>query len=119
MHLEPPVQYLIESDFRPDGSILPSLDRQPLFVMIQSSQCGHCETAKPDLQRLADSGLVRVMTIQVDGDHDGERRLSEMIHLIYPDIVGFPSYMMFVNGNKVPYTGRRDYESMRRFVEKF
>lgn len=118
MTLIDPIQYMVDTDFTSDGRIKSHLDREPLFVMIQSSRCMYCEQAKPALQKLADSGMVRVMTIQVDGEYDGERRLAKMMDTVYPNMRGYPSYMLFTNGRKIPYEGRRDYESLKEFIRK-
>jgi len=116
--LKPPIQYMEISDFTPNGDVDPSLDREPLFVMIQTSYCGHCRTSKPDFQRLADSRIVNCMTIQADGRYKGEAELARILDRVYPDFKGFPSYMLFFRGRKIPYEGGRDYQSMKEFITR-
>lgn len=118
-HFKRPVKYLIDSDFYANGNIVSDLDRKPLFVMIFSSGCGYCRTAKHDFQRLADSRVVETAVIQADGTYPGERELGARLQIVYPHFRGFPSYMLFHRGQKFPYDGPRDYTSMRYFVENF
>ena len=117
MTLRYPIQYLERSDFTSSGDLVPSLQKKPIFVMFQADGCFHCTNSKPDFQRLADSKFITCMTIQGDGTTPGEQALKPLIPKIYPGIVGYPSYMLFSKGRKIPYTGGRDMGSMKRFIQ--
>ena len=103
-------------DFTNDGNLVARLCHTPTFVMFQANGCIHCNTAKPAFQQLAATGIVRCMTVQADGDLPSEREIVKIIDKIYPGFRGYPSYMLFVNGRKIPYTGSRDVSSMYSFV---
>lgn len=109
--------YLEKSDFTSDGNLVSSLQRTPIFVMFQASFCGHCTTAKPAFQRLAEEGRITCMTIQ--GDEPKQKDLMPMLDKIYPGFQGYPSYMLFIYGTKIPYNGERDLDSLRDFVQNF
>ena len=115
-----PILYLSRNAITADGTNLtPEFRKKPVFVMFQSRMCGHCTTAKPDFQRLADEGLVKCMTV----DASDERQKSEVMPLLnrlYPGIEGYPSYMLYLpNGRKIPYVGKRDFASLKNFVLKY
>jgi len=114
--LKDPIMYLERPDFTDDGNLVPALRRTPIFVMIQANFCGHCQSAKPAFQRLAEQGLVTCMTIQGDGERQSERNIVPLLSKIYPGFQGYPSYILFVGGRKIPYKGGRDLISMRKFV---
>lgn len=118
-HLNYPVMYLEVTDFDKDGNLInPQLMNTPLFVFIMSSGCGYCTMAKPEFQKLANSGVVDCAVIQVDGERDTEKMLAPVVSKIYPgNLRGFPSYFIIdQNGTKRPYDGGRDAASMSAFV---
>lgn len=119
MELHRPVGYLEKQDFTADGNLVQGLRGIPIFVMIQSRRCPHCQTAKPAFQQLADSNIVKCMTIQVDGDRPSERALGQMIRENYPEVLGYPSFMMYAKGQRMFYDGPRDFNSMKAFVSNF
>jgi hypothetical protein len=117
MDFKEPIEYLERSDFTADGSnLIHPLRRSPIFVMFQSARCGHCTVAKPAFQTLANLELFKCMSIQTDGIRQSERDIEPILGNIYTDFQGYPSYMLFVGGRKVPYIGARDVESMKNFV---
>jgi thiol-disulfide isomerase/thioredoxin len=115
-----PIAYLEKSDFSKDGNLLPSVTMgKPVLVMFQANYCGHCTSAKPEFQKLANSKFVNCMTIQGDGQKS-ERDIMSMIDKIYPGFRGYPSYLLFINNTRIPYDGRnRSADALRRFVYKF
>lgn len=115
----PPIAYLEISDFTPSGDLVPKLTKKPVFVMIQAEYCGHCQSAKPAFQALANEGLLTCMTIQADGARQGEKDLAKMLDVIYKGFRGFPSYMLFINGNRIPYTGGRTLQEMKQFLKSY
>lgn len=113
--LRRPVAYLLASDFTKDGNLVPSLlSNGPVFVMIQATFCGHCTTAKPEFQKIAQENIVKCMTIQ--GDEPKQKELVDKLDIIYPGFQGYPSYMLFTQHGKIPYAGQRDYNSLKKFV---
>lgn len=115
--LKSPVMYLERSDFSSEGDMNSDLLSSPVFVMFQSDYCGHCQTAKPAFQELANEGIVRCMTVQGDGERQSERDIVPLLNKIYPGFRGYPSYMLFLpSGQKIPYSGKRDLMSLRQFV---
>jgi len=87
--------------------------------MIQGSYCGACRSAKPAFQQLANEGLIQCMTIQMDGERQSEKDIESIINSIYPNLSGVPSYLLYVNGRRIPYNGNRSVADMRQFVTKY
>jgi hypothetical protein len=42
--------------------------------------------------------------------------LIKKIPYIYPDLVGFPSYILYYKGRKIVYDGNRSLEDMESFI---
>lgn len=113
------IPYLVVPDFGDGYNINSSLQRKPIFAMIQADFCSHCRHAKPAFEQLANEGIVDCMYIQGDGKTPAERDLVHIIPKIYPNFQGYPSYMLFINGKKIPYTGGRDLKSMKSFLSRY
>jgi len=118
MDLVRPIAYLERVDFTDHGD-LGAAGSKPVFIMIQGSYCGACTSAKPVFQQLANEGLVTCMTIQVDGEREGEKELQTILNNIYPNLSTIPNYILYVDRNrKIPYTGRaNDINDMRQFIK--
>jgi thiol-disulfide isomerase/thioredoxin len=117
-YLKQPIAYLERSDFTDDGNLVPILRRVPTFVMFQAVGCGHCTTAKPAFQALANEGIIQCMTVQGDGERPSERAIVPLLpKILSTNRIGYPSYMLFINGKKIPYTGARDKTSMKNFIQ--
>lgn len=115
--LRSPVMYLERQDFMADGSLSPQLLNEPTLVMFQADYCGHCKSAKPEFQALANEGVVRCMTVQGDGQRKSERDIVPILSTIYPGFRGYPSYMLFMpDGRRIPHMGRRDARALKQFV---
>lgn len=116
--LKRPIAYLERTDFTDDGRLVERLNREPAFVMFQTSRCGHCSAAKPEFQRLADRGVVRCFTAQLDGERASERAIGDIVRTVYPGFRGYPSYALYPGYGRpmTPYDGPRDADSMQRFV---
>lgn len=117
--------HLENNDFTPDGRLLHSIHQGlPVFVMIQSSRCGHCINAKPEfakLHRIVDGNGVRIMTILADGKREGEIALQNRIGRIVKGFNGsVPYFVLFLqNGDQVKYNGTRDASSWYAFLTKY
>lgn len=115
-----PIAYLEKSDFSESGDLVGSYSgNKPIFIMIQGSYCGACQQAKPAFQQLANEGLIQCLTIQLDGERQSERDISAIINNIHPSLMGIPAFVLYANGQKIPYTGGRSVEEMKQFVQKY
>lgn len=116
-----PISYLEKQDFHDNGNLRNELTQGPVFIMIQAAYCPACTRAKPAFQEFAEKGLVTCYTIQIDGERETERSISQngLLELIYPGIKGYPSFLLIVNGEKITYNGTRTVKDMERFVKKY
>lgn len=115
-----PIAYLEKSDFSDSGDLIGSYSGdKPIFIMIQGSYCGACQKAKPAFQQLANEGIIQCLTIQLDGERQSEKDISNIITNIYPNLVGIPAFILYLNKERIPYTGGRSVEEMKQFISKF
>ena len=104
-YLDKPVAYLEDQDFDKKGNLItegiPS--GMPVVIMLQSSWCQHCTSAKPEFQAFAEAtdGHVFCATIQVDGARSSEKALGKRIKTLKPGFRGFPDYILYKNGYRV------------------
>jgi len=120
--LKHPIGYLERSDFSESGDLVGQLGSKPVFVMIQGSYCGGCTSAKPDFQRLGTDGIVTCMTIQVDGERQSEKDIqsSGILNHIYPNLETIPSYILYVDGKRIPYKGSdRSFSALHQFIQQY
>jgi thiol-disulfide isomerase/thioredoxin len=100
-----PVMYLDDTDFKGTTLVLPdnAQNDKPVVVMLQTSWCPHCTTAKPAFQQFADEnqGKIICATIQADGEKPEEKALGNKVKEIIPGFRGFPDYCLFVKGKRV------------------
>jgi thiol-disulfide isomerase/thioredoxin len=105
-YLNKPVAYLENDDISTDGSLNNPLipTDKPVIIMLQSSWCPHCTSAKPAFQQFANENVGKVFcaTIQSDGDRDSEKELGKRISSIKKGFRGFPDYLLYKNGKLVP-----------------
>jgi len=99
-----PIMYLDDNDFRGVQLVLPNdmQNQKPVIIMLQTSWCPHCTSAKPAFQQFADKYQNQVIcaTIQADGDTEEEKKLGKRIKEINPNFRGFTDYCLFVNGKR-------------------
>jgi thiol-disulfide isomerase/thioredoxin len=119
MDLLRPIAYLERNDFTENGDLAGPAGNKPVFIMIQGSYCGACTSAKPVFQQLANDGLVTCMTIQVDGDREGEKALQPILDKIYPNLTTIPNYVLYLDrSRKIPYKGlSNDLNGMKQFIK--
>lgn len=120
--LKRPVAYFNKEDFTLDGNLVPELRDRPKFVMIQANGCYHCIQAKPHFQQLAnelakEQKQIDCLTIVADGDTYDDRYIARKIPKIYKNIQGYPSFLLFINGKRIPYTGERTVEAFKKFLK--
>jgi len=79
------------------------------LVLFYADWCGHCKTIKPvwnDAAKKANTDRKRMVMIDVGGKTPEQQALIEKY-----EIDGFPTILIFQNGNYEPYTGKRDVDS--------
>lgn len=138
MYLNYPIFYLVKDDFDSDGNLINKNipTEVPVVMMIQTTSCGWCTKAKPAYQKLADdhgykinidqtknnkntgNELAFFTTLQPGGKVKGEKELQYLIPKIDKSFRGFPHYMVYYKGKRIPYEGNRSYEDLKNFLEK-
>lgn len=121
-YLTRPVVYLDSNDFDDEGNIInPNIPKdKPVFIMFQANFCGFCKMAKPDFQEFAEKNPnFFVATIQADSQNPDVANFKNKINKIYPDLVGFPSYMFYAQGKRIIYNGGRSYKDLQTFADGF
>ncbi len=82
-------------------------DNVPVFFMVYTDWCPHCQNAFPDMihlySALNSDKLIRIGVI----DSEQQKVLSKML-----GVAGFPSYFLFSKGKTVNYNGKRDMSSI-------
>jgi thiol-disulfide isomerase/thioredoxin len=87
------------------------------FTMYYADWCPHCQTAKPDFQKLVDQGEVKV----------GEKRC--VIRMVSPEnepekargkpVRGFPTFLLeTTEGETVEYKGERNTQGYLEFINQ-
>jgi thiol-disulfide isomerase/thioredoxin len=113
-YLTKPVVYFEDSDFDSKGNF--SQPNKPVFILLQSLKCYHCTNAKPAFQEFAERNPnILCGTIQIDSPQMTPEFLQKIDSSIYPNLVGFPSYIAYHNGKKTVYNGDRSVKSMEQF----
>lgn len=121
-YLTKPVAYLDTNDFDDNGNIInPMIPKdKPVFIMLQGNFCGFCKMAKPDFQKFAENTeLFFCATIQADSKNPDVINLQPKMDKIYPNLVGFPSYIILYQDKKIIYSGGRSYNDLKNFENEF
>jgi thiol-disulfide isomerase/thioredoxin len=122
MQLQYPVYYLEKSDFNNDGDLVNKKipTDKPVFIMLQANWCPHCTNAKPAYQQFANRNEDKafVCAIQVDGTRPGEQNIKSLIRNIYPDFQGYPSYIVYYKGEKIPFEEGRSLSHLENFLQR-
>lgn len=109
------VPYLQTPDVNPnDGSIDPDICAgKPAVVMIQGNFCGWCTKAKPEVQKLADMGVVTVCTVQTDGD-DLDKGANANLSKVNTS-QGVPSFLIYDRKGKFVkvHNGERTADALK------
>lgn len=114
-YLERPVVYLENEDFDEEGNVRDQ--SRPVFIMLQTTNCGHCTQSKPAFHDFAvRNPHILCATIQMDSPKV-TKELHQKIDQIYPGLWGFPSYILHWQGRKVKYEGDRSFDDLSRFVQ--
>ena len=120
--LQKPIIYLEDNDFDSEGNIANQQlkTNKPVFIFIQANFCGYCTQAKPDFQTLAEKYQNKYIfaTIQGDSELEETKKIMKKLDKIYPNFMGFPSYIIYHNGRRIIYEEGRDFDSMETFLNK-
>ena len=110
------VPYLESSDFNPDKSLKPSVNKgKPVVVMCQSLGCGYCTQAKPAFTQFCKQTNAMGCTIQMDA----EPELGQLVPALDKSFRGVPTYLGFNKAGKYVKThdGGRDAASLMAFAK--
>jgi thiol-disulfide isomerase/thioredoxin len=121
-YLTRPIAYLDGNDFDDEGNLInPQIPDLPVFIMFQANFCGYCKIAKPAFQEFAkrNQGKFFVATVQADSEFPEVRLFKTKIQKIYPNLIGFPSYLVCYRGKKIIYSGGRKLEDLQNFADGF
>ncbi len=121
-YLTRPVAYLDSTDFDDEGNLINSqIPDLPVFIMFQANFCGYCKLAKPAFQEFAvrNQDKIFVATIQADSEIPEVQQLRTKVQKIYPNLIGFPSYLVCYRGKKIVYSGGRKLEDLQKFADGF
>lgn len=117
-YLVEPIFYLEKSDFDNNGNIVNSKLKsdKPIFIMIQASWCFHCNKAKPEYQKFANKNNKKVIITTVEADNERCKNID--LEKLYPNFQGFPSYIVYHKGKKIPFTSGRSEKDLTNFLNK-
>lgn len=79
------------------------------MVLFYADWCGHCKTLKPvwnEAAKKANTDGKRMVMIDVGGKSAEQQALIDKY-----EIDGFPTILVFQNGNPQPYSGKRDVDA--------
>lgn len=114
------VQYCEDSDFDGNGKLVtPGLDKSSVFILIQSSNCGHCKDLKPVWQKIANDKDVKksavMCCISVDDDKDLVDRITKGE---FPfELEGFPTIVYYQNRKFVEeYEDSRSESALKKYI---
>ena len=123
-YLTHPVYYLEDNDIDDNGLIKKEYNPKnlPIFILIQSTWCGHCKYAKPEFQKFAEKnkGKVLCFSIQADANNENVKKLmsSQKMKKMCPDLMGFPTYVFQRNGKSFEYNSGRKEENLQQFLNQ-
>ena len=120
-YLIKPFAYLKNTDFDEEGNIINEniINKgKPIFIMIQANFCHHCTISKPDFQLFADKYQDDIICCTIQGDSKLDGGLVKKISKIYPNFIGFPSYIVYYNGKKMEITNGRKIEDFEMVLQQ-
>lgn len=118
-----PVRYLQITDFDANGNLInPKIPKNvPVFILIQSSNCGWCVKTKPIYQMFANNDPTSqnyfATTIQIDSSKPKETEFRNFVNKIDESIQGWPHIVVYYNGKRMTYDGNRTAEDFKKFAD--
>jgi thiol-disulfide isomerase/thioredoxin len=109
------VIFFEESDFNGE-QLKVNFGQKNVCIMLMGSFCGHCQTAAPVYQQLANQlhGKIVFGAVMIDAsDSEGNlgRKLGKMAN-----VNGVPTFLLFKNGKMVAvHDGPRTLDALQRF----
>ncbi|CAK9042868.1 unnamed protein product [Durusdinium trenchii] len=97
-----------------DNNFRKSLEGKNAFVFFQAPWCGHCRKLQPEWDQMAKhfTDTPNVIIGQVDCTGSGQGFCGEN------NVQGYPTLKLWKDGRMQDYNGGRDYNSLKREVEK-
>ena len=86
-------------------------DGQNTFVFFFAPWCGHCQSTKPEWDKLKKNPPANCKLVEVNCDD--EPKVAEQ-----NDIQGFPTFKLFKNGSVIDYDGERTSDAMTQFIQQ-
>lgn len=89
---------------------------EPTLVLFYADWCGHCTKLKPtwdEAAKQANADEKRMIKLDVGGKTAEEKELMDKYQ-----IDGFPTIVVFQNGNPSPYQGSRTIDAFLKTLEK-
>lgn len=77
------------------------------IVFVGAHWCGHCATMKPEIEKVAIIGGIRLPVLFVDGAKDSNKQLLNIL-----GVEGFPTVFIIKKNKLVKYKGGRDHVSI-------
>ncbi len=114
------VVFLDNDDFTEDHKLVVS-HKNPVVIAILADWCPHCVNFKPQLQRFADENSnVNVAVIDSTGNGETQKRLTQRLKNIYPNLRGYPTVLVVKKEGEdmIEYSGKRNSDSLREFINR-
>jgi thiol-disulfide isomerase/thioredoxin len=98
-------------DAKPSGNKNSSKKR---MVFYYADWCGHCTNTKPEWQKLEDM-YKNDDSVSIEKVNEESMSNQDKSSL---KIEGYPTIILFVNGNAFPYEGARSASNFKSFIDK-
>jgi len=108
------INYLKEGFESTSEDLESQLGQGKKLVLFYADWCGHCKTLKPiwdDASTQVNTDDKRMIKVNCGEGSDADKKLMEKY-----SIDGYPTIILFVDGNPTPYSGKRNKED---FIEVF
>ena len=87
---------------------------KPKMVFYYADWCGHCTSTKPEWQKLEDM-YANDDSVSIEKVNEESMSNQDKSAL---KIEGYPTIMLFVNGNAISYEGARSASNFKSFIDK-
>jgi len=125
-----PFYYLVRNDFAENSTDLTNKKvpkNIPVLIMMQSSTCPYCITARPEFEKFSKmankNNSVFCATIQINGHKRKKQEIELASHLkeYIHDYKGVPEYLLYFNTKLITkkYTPGRSAKDLQNFCLKY